>query len=71
MRGAVKSVGGRVPACDAHTFHKKAKEYIPAALRTSLSALIRAIENLTEEIKVIDRLVLEMIELRYPQARVL
>lgn len=71
VRGAVKSVGGRVPACDAHSFHRKAKDHIPAALSTALGALLSAIENLTEEIKGIDRFVLEMIDSRYPEARVL
>jgi transposase len=71
VRGSVKSVGGRIPACDAHSFHRRAEEHIPPSLKVALGSLLAAIENLTEGIKSIDRLVLEMIETRYPEARVL
>jgi transposase len=71
VRGSVKSVGGRIPVCDAHYFHKRATEHIPPSLTIALSPLIEAIENLTEGIKRIDRLVLEMIDTRYPQTRAL
>lgn len=71
VRGSVKSVGGRIPICDAHSFHRRAAEHIPASLEVALGSLLAAIENLTEGIKSIDRLVLDMIEKRYPEARVL
>jgi transposase len=71
VRGSVKSVGGRIPVCDAHSFHRRASEHIPPSLKVALDSLLAAIENLTEGIKSIDRLVLEMIETRYSEARVL
>jgi len=71
VRGSVKSVGGRIPVCDAHSFHSKAPDHIPSSLTIALSPLLEAIENLTEGIKRIERLVLEMIDMRYPEARVL
>ena len=71
VRGSVKSAGGRLPACDAHTFYKKAKVHIPPLLAPSLGPLVDAIEGLTGRIKKMDRLVLELIETRYPEARCL
>jgi transposase len=71
VRGAVKSAGGRLPACDAHTFYKKAREHIPPLLAPSLNPLVDAVEELTGRIKEMDRLVLELIETRYPEARCL
>lgn len=71
VRGSVKSVGGRIPVCDAHYFHQRAAEHIPASLAIALKPMLEGIENLTEGIKRIDRLVLEMIDSRYPEARAL
>ena len=36
VRGAVKSFGGRLPKCPARSFHKRASEHIPEALRPAL-----------------------------------
>ena len=36
VRGAVKSFGGRLPKCPARSFHNKAAEHIPEALRPAL-----------------------------------
>lgn len=71
VRGAVKSSGGRLPGCDAHSFHKKARAHLPASLRCSLVPLLDAVEALTARIKELDRLVFELIESRYPEAKCL
>ena len=36
VRGAVKSFGARLPKCPARSFHKRASEHIPEALRPAL-----------------------------------
>lgn len=71
VRGAVKSVGGRVPACDAHSFHKRAREHVPESVDAALEPLLDAIAELTQEIKRLDELVLDLIDTRYPEARLL
>jgi transposase len=71
VRGAVKSVGTRLPVCDATTFHKVAKLHVPDELTTAVAPLLDSIEVLTERIKRVDRLVLVLVETRYPEARAL
>lgn len=71
VRGAVKSAGGRLPSGDAHTFHKKVKPHIPSALLPAMEPLVDAIESLSERIKEHDRRIKELIDVRYPECRVL
>jgi transposase len=71
VRGAVKSVGVRLPACDAGTFHRRAKPELPAEMVTGLLPVLDAIEKISDEIAALDRYVLKLIEDRYPEARVL
>jgi len=71
IRGSVKSTGGRLPACDAHSFHKKVLAHLPPLLEPSLRPLVDAIAELTGRIKELDRLVLELIESRYQEAKCL
>ena len=71
VRGAVKSAGQRLPACDAHTFHRRARVDLPTALVDALNPLLDAIEALTDQIRAVDRHILNLIDTRYPEARVL
>ena len=71
VRGAVKSTGGRLPRCDAHGFHRKAPAFVPRGLTPGLLPLLKSIRELTEQITSMDRLVLDLISTRYPEARVL
>jgi transposase len=69
VRGAVKSFGARLPACDAHSFHSKARAGLPSPLVVGLNPVLEGIEALTEQIKAIDQVVLDLISTRYPEAR--
>jgi transposase len=71
VRGAVKSFGERLPACAAPSFHRKAAEAIPEALRPGLERLLTIISELTQEIRELDKQVLALIETHYPVARAL
>lgn len=71
VRGAVKSCGGRIPACDGHSFHRRAREYVPAEMAPALIPVLESIEELTEQVREADRQVLELIATRYPEARLL
>jgi transposase len=71
VRGAVKSFGARLPKCPARTFHKRAAEHIPEALRPALEPILETIASLTERIRDYDRK-LEMISKEhYPQTELL
>jgi transposase len=65
VRGAVKSVGGRIPRCSAEAFGKRCREYIPEVLEPALLSIIEEIKRLTELIGTYDKTVSEMVE-RYP-----
>jgi transposase len=71
IRGAVKSAGGRLPAGDAHTFHRKGKANIPPELAPALEPLVDAVASLTAQIKDADRKVKSLIDSRYPVAKCL
>jgi transposase len=71
VRGAAKSAGTKVPNCDAHSFHKKVQGALPYSLIVGLSPLVEAIGELTRQIRIIDAQVLELIETRYPTAKLL
>jgi transposase len=51
VRGAVKSFGHRLPKCPARSFHKRASEHIPEALRPALGPILEQIASLTERIR--------------------
>lgn len=55
VRGAVKSIGERFPSCNADAFHKRARVFLPDALRTVLMPVIDQIASLTEQIRHYDR----------------
>jgi transposase len=71
IRGAAKSAGGRLPAGDAHTFHRRAKANIPPEMAPALEPLVDAVEQLTAQIRDADRRVKALIESRYPVAKCL
>ena len=55
VRGAVKSFGARLPKCPARSFHKRAQEHIPEALRPALGPILETIGSLTRYIREYDR----------------
>lgn len=71
VRGAVKPFGHRLPACDAHLFHKKMSGLIPEELRPALEPLLSVITRLSEEITAADKRIEVLIEERYPETEVL
>jgi transposase len=70
-RGAVKPFGTRLPACDAHSFHKKVLECLPAELRPALEPLIGVIARLTGEINEMDVRLEDLSRARYPETTIL
>ncbi len=71
VRGLVKSVGGRLPACSARSFHKTDVERIPEDIRGALLPILQEIGSLTKAIDEYDKRVREMGEKRYPETELL
>jgi transposase len=67
VRGAVKSFGHRLPKCPARSFHKKAPEHIPEALRPALGPILETIGSLTERILGYDRRLETVCQEHYPE----
>jgi transposase len=71
VRGAVKSFGARLPKCPAVSFHKRASEHIPEALRPALGPILEQIRSLTERIRDYDRKLQEICQEHYPETDLL
>ena len=71
VRGAVKSFGHRLPKCPARSFHKRAPEHIPEALRPALEPILEQIGSLTERILKYDRNLETVCEEHYPETELL
>src|ERR1035437_2075455 len=65
------AVGGRLPACDAHSFHRKVLVHVRMEVREAVLPLIETIAELSQRIRNVDGRLDELIEERYPQAKLL
>jgi transposase len=70
VRGAVKSVGGRLGRCSADSFAVKMREQVPASLQAALLPLLDTIMQMTVQLKELTRQ-LEKISQSYPETRLL
>lgn len=71
VRGIVKSIGERLPACSAPAFARKVAGHIPVSLKEALEEPLAEIAHLSEAIARMDTKVARLIEERYPQAQLL
>jgi transposase len=71
VRGAVKSFGARLPKCPARSFHNRAPEHIPEALRPALGPILEQIGSLTERIRDYERQLETISEEHYPETDLL
>jgi transposase len=71
VRGVVKSFGGRLPKCAAASFHNKAAEHVPEALRPALGPILEQIGSLTERIRQYNRELRTIAKERYPETELL
>jgi transposase len=67
VRGLVKTVGERLPSCDAQAFARKAADRVPESLRPALGPVIEQIAQLTETIRAYDRQVEQELSRKYPE----
>lgn len=71
VRGAVKSLGHRLPKCSAESFHKRAPTEMPGVLRGALGPLVETIASLTARIKEYDFELEAMARVDYPETSLL
>jgi transposase len=71
VRGVVKSFGNRLPKCPARSFHNRAPEHIPEALRLALGPILEQIGSLTERIRQYERQLEAISRERYPETELL
>lgn len=62
VRGAVKSVGGRLPACDADAFVRRVRDAVPDALRVALMPVLETLTDLTQRVNAMERQVARLVE---------
>jgi transposase len=68
VRGVVKAMGERLPACSAEAFVKKTSDRIPEGLKPALAPVLTIIGQLTEQIADYNREVDRLAGERYPAA---
>ena len=71
VRGAVKSLGGRMRSCSTRSFAQKGESQLPEPLRAALEPLLVGIRTLTEQIKGYDRQIQEACREKYPETELL
>jgi transposase len=69
VRGAVKAVGGRLPASSAPAFVRKVRAQLPAGLAEALAPLLTLIATLTHEIGAMEQRLETLAATRYPETR--
>jgi transposase len=70
-RGLSKSVGERLPKCDADAMGVKQMVELPAGLAQTLKPLMEQVESLTEKIKACDQELEQIARTEYPETTVL
>lgn len=71
VRGAVKSLGGRMKSCSTRSFARKGESQLPEPLRAALEPLLEVIGEMTEQIKGYDRQIQEACREKYPETELL
>jgi transposase len=71
VRGMVKSVGRRLPACSTGSFSKAVREQIPESLQSGLLPVIEQIASLSDRIRSVDRQIQIVADEGYPQTKLL
>ena len=71
VRGAVKSLGGRIPKCSSGSFPDKALPHLPDPLRPTLEPTLQTIHHLTKQIRFFDREIEALCQEHYPETALL
>jgi transposase len=71
VRGVLKSFGIRVPSCSVECFPERARKCIPVHLESCLLAVLRTIDQVTDEVRALDKAIDQLADERYPVTRLL
>jgi transposase len=71
LRGAVKSVGSRLPKCSTASFHRRVEVEIPAELEVALRPLLEMIEEMSGQIRAYEEEVERLCHQKYPETELL
>jgi len=71
MRGAVKSLGGRLPKCDAESFSKKVAGSVPKELQPALSPLLSILRTVTTKIHEYEKKIASLTQGKYSETQLL
>ena len=66
IRGMTKSFGERLPACDAESFHRRARSGVPEVLKPALEPLFATLEALEKQLDVYEEEFAKLAK-RYPE----
>ena len=67
VRGTLKSFGIRLPDCDAAAFHRNVRGDVPKDMHMSIDPILKAIQNLTEQIKRLEKNLEKLAKDKYPE----
>jgi transposase len=67
VRGAVKAVGARLPACSTPAFATRAAAAVPEGLRAAMTPLLETIAERSRRIRAFDREITHLAVARYPE----
>ena len=70
-RGLTKSLGSRLPSCSSDVFARKAGPCVPEELAPALAPVLDIIQNLSEEIRALEKKIDDMAKERYPETALL
>lgn len=68
VRGAVKTVGARLPKCSADAFARRVTSELPSELRPALEPMLEIIHSLSETIRAYDVQIEQLMKTAYPEA---
>ncbi len=71
VRGAVKSMGARLPSCSSRSFPDSVKDHVPDQLKATLAPHLKLIKELSAEIGGHDKAVEKLCEKKYAATEVL
>lgn len=69
VRGAVKALGGRISACSAEAFARRAAGELPEALQSAVTPLLELIAELTQRLRAYDTQIAAVLAADYPVAQ--
>lgn len=69
VRGAVKAVGGRLPASSAPAFVAKVRPHVPPELVAALAPLLTLLTDVTTQIRALEHAIDEVARTRYPETQ--